>query len=110
MLRKLFIYGLLLGILGLLVFGYMSYAVVALYEPGQPKISYLFFIPKPERNFDFPFFNYVDEDAAKKQVKKYEDKSLPVPWYLDYEWVVNHSVYHLTLDNRQMEKSPLKKK
>ena len=101
MLRRLTLWGILAIIVGGLVYGYLYFAVVGLYEPSTPKVSYLIFIKKPERSSTF-FFNHVDKKDTEKERYLLEYRHQPVPWHLDYDWVINHAIYTLTLDNRAM--------
>jgi hypothetical protein len=100
MLRKLFWWGLALAIIGGLAYGYMYYAVVALYEPSTPKVTYLMLVKKPERDFTF-FYNYIDKEVIERQVKNIKASGQQVPWHMDYEWLEAHSIYTITMDNRQ---------
>ena len=107
MVRKISLWGLLLAFLGGIAYGYMHYAVIAFYEPDQPKITYLYLVKKPYRGFDF-YYNYIDQKEVEKELVAYERKNLPPPWHLNSAWVVNNSVYNLKLDNRPFDReSPL---
>lgn len=97
MLRKLFIYAVLAGLIGAVVYGVRTYAVVALYDKETPKVTYLFVLPKPQQSFDF-FFNHIDRREVEREIAQRQATNQPIPWHMNYEYVVNQSIYHFTLD------------
>ncbi|MEW6267320.1 MAG: hypothetical protein AB1641_29965 [Thermodesulfobacteriota bacterium] len=101
MVRKLVIYAILLALVGGVAYGYLSYAVVALYEPTTPKVTYLFLVPKPYREAGF-FYNNIDKKEMEQELKRLRTTNQPIPWHMDYDWVVNNSVYQITMDNRSL--------
>lgn len=104
MLRKLVLWGILLAIIGAAVYGWLSYAVIALYEPETPKVTYMFVVAKPERDIEF-FYNHIDKSEVEKEVTRLRNTNQRVPWHLDYNWVLNNSVYQMTFDNRFLGKA-----
>jgi hypothetical protein len=101
--RKVIIWLIVLAIIAGAVYGWMTYSVVGLYEPETPKVTYLFIVEKPERGFDF-FYNHIDKARTEKLVANYKRRNDDLPWHMDYNWVVNNSVYFFTMDNRFMDK------
>lgn len=104
MVRRIVIWLIVLGIIGGAVYGYMTYAVVGLYEPSTPKVTYLFIVEKPVRGFDF-FYNHIDRTQLEKDVARYKQRNEDLPWHMNYNWVVNNAVYFFTMDNRFMDKN-----
>jgi hypothetical protein len=101
MLRKFILYLILAIVIAAIGYGVMTYAIVGLYEPSTPKVSYVFIVEKPQRGWEV-FFNHIDKRAVENEVKKLRDKGQPVPWHLDYNYGVNNSVYQITMDNRKL--------
>ena len=99
MFRKLFIWGLLLAIVAGIGYVYLFYAVVALYEPATPKVTYLIFVKKPERDTTF-FYNHIEKSSFEKDVANYKRVYNAVPWHMDYDKLINGSIYMITMDNR----------
>ena len=99
MLRKLFIWLIIGVIVAAIAYGYMTYAVVALYDEDTPKVTYMYLVEKPERSGSF-FFNHINKDMVEKELAILKARGEKVPWHLKYDDVVNRSVYVLTLDNR----------
>lgn len=100
MLRKLFIWGFLGAIIAAVVYGYLNYAVIALFERDTPKVTYLFVVEKPEMGPDF-FYNYFDQKAFDKEIRRLDRENIHIPWHMQYENIVADSVYHITMDNRR---------
>jgi hypothetical protein len=100
MLRKLGLYAILAVIIAAVAYGWLNYAIVGLYDKDTPKVTYLFVVPKPERDTTL-FYNHIDENMVTSELRKLKDRNRPVPWHLDYDYVVNRSIYHFTLDSRQ---------
>ena len=102
MVRRLTIWFFVLAILAAVAYGWLTYSVVALYDPNTPKVTYLFIVEKPVRGLDF-FYNHVDKSMVEKQVAGYKRRGGEMPWHMDYNWVVNSAVYYFTMDNRFMD-------
>lgn len=103
MLRKLFIYLFLGAIVAGIAYGYLYYGVVGIYEPGQPKITYLCLVEKPAREVSF-FYNHIDERMTKREIEVLKNTNRPIPWHLNYTWVINNAIYIHTMDNRNLGK------
>ena len=101
LLRKIFWWTLLLLVIAAAVYAYMTYTVIALWDPDSPKVSYLILLEKPQRDFSTVFYNYIDKEMYEREVARYTKKNQEPPWYLDYDWTWNNEIYHFTMDNRQ---------
>ncbi len=98
MLRKIILWGMLLGLVAAAAYGWMNYAVVALYDKETPKITHVFFLEKPYRDATF-FYNYIDRREIEKQIQLLESRGDKIPWHLDYNYVVSNSIKSFTLDS-----------
>ncbi|MFH1136979.1 MAG: hypothetical protein V1816_12970 [Pseudomonadota bacterium] len=101
MVRKLVLWLMLAAVVGGAAYGYLFYAVVALYDLDTPKVTYMFVIKKPARGTGF-FYNHIDRQQTEKEVQRLLRSGLPVPWHMDYEFVELNAVYVMTMDNRNL--------
>jgi len=99
MLRKIILYLILLAVIGSIAYGWLNYAVVGLYDKESPKITHMYLIPKPERDTTF-YFNHIDRPEVEQEIANLKEKGRPIPWHLDYNYVVSHSIYEYTFDLR----------
>ena len=99
MLRKFFIFLIFGSIIGALVYGYLYYGLVALYDTQTPKVTHLYLVKKPEKDTTF-FYNHIDKKSFNREIKRLQKTSGHLPWHLKYEWVVSNQIYEMTLDNR----------
>lgn len=94
--RKAIFTLIILGILGALVYGYYTYALVALYDQETVKRTHFFLLKKPERGWTF-YYNHMNRDEVEKEVAQLEYLRKPVPWHLDYKYVREHKIHRFEL-------------
>ena len=101
MLRKLIIWFIVGSVVAAGIFGYTHYAVVGFYDPDTPKVTYLYLVQKPEKSFSF-FYNHIDKQAVEREVHRLRTQGRLIPWDLDGNWLINNTIYTVTLDNRNL--------
>ena len=101
MVRKITIWLMAAAVVDAIAYGYLFYAVVALYDMDTPKVTYLFVIKKPERDIGF-FYNHIDRHETEKEIRKFTRNGKGVPWHMDYEYVELNALYVMTMDNRNL--------
>ena len=101
MLRKIVLWGFFLAIIAAIVYGYLHYAVVALYEPDTPKITYMVLLKKPSRGFDF-FYNHIDKKTMENKIRGMRQRNQTIPWHMDYNYLMANEIYIHTFDNRNI--------
>ena len=99
MLRKLVLWGMFAAVVGAGVFGYLTYAVVGMYDQETVKITHLYFVTKPERGIGF-FYNHINKGVVEKELRRLKVGNRAIPWHLDYEWIKGNTLYEYIMDNR----------
>ena len=80
MARKITLFLMLAALVGAVVYGWLFYGIVGLYDEEEPKISYIFITEKPEWDTGL-FYNHVDKVIFDKEIKrlKRRQEALPEP-------------------------------
>ncbi|MBU2549799.1 MAG: hypothetical protein KKB20_15400 [Proteobacteria bacterium] len=99
MVRKITLWVMLLAIVGGIVYGWMNYVVVGLWDRDSNKVTHMYVVPKPEWGTDV-YYEHIDRKRFDLELAALEKKNQPVPWHMDYDYVVNQAVYDLVLDVR----------
>lgn len=105
MFRKIVIFLIFASMLGAIVYGLYTYAVVALFDRESPQVTYFCLVEKPKQERGFSvYFDHINPDKYDRLIAIYKDRKQPIPWHMFYDDIKDNAVYVLTLDHREESK------
>ena len=102
MLRKLSLYVFFGLIIAGAIYSWRTYSAIVLYEPGNPKVTYMFVVKKPASGWDL-FYNHIDQKKVEREIEVLRFRNQSIPWHMDYDRVVNSAIYHMTFKSDYQE-------
>lgn len=97
--RKVILWLIVLALIGGIVYGWLHYAVVGLYDPEIKQVSHMYVAPKPEWSFDI-YYEHLNRERLERDIAQLKATNKPIPWHMDYNYVLGSYVYDFTLDSR----------